>query len=367
LKEAKALHDENYNIRAILKYTGAFIAWVVGSGFATGQEILRFFASFGYASYGVILIDLAGFLFFGRIILRTGYENKEDGKFNHYKFYCGDKIGAAYSLLVPVILVLLMSVLISAAGATLSEYYGANHIIGSAVMAVMVLSAYLIGFEKLVRVVSLAGPVIIVFGFAVGVITVTSELPYFGEIGGYEKLLVSSQAAPNWAISAVLYLSLTFLCGSTYYTALGKSAKNKEDVKWGAVFGAIIVILVIAVMNTAILLNAGDAALLSVPTLYLAKKISDVMGAAFSIVLLLGTFSSCSAMMWSFCGKIFVEGTCKNRLVAIATSAVTFSVGLFPFRGLVGLLYPSFGYIGLFFIACVAYKGVKSSKRKHIN
>ena len=37
--------------------------------------------------------------------------------------------------------------------------------------------------------------------------------------------------------------------------------------------------------------------------LYLAKKISWVLGAVFSVFLVLGIFSSCSAMMWIVCQK----------------------------------------------------------------
>lgn len=39
------------NKKAVLKFSGAFIAWVIGSGFATGQEVLQFFTSYGYRSY----------------------------------------------------------------------------------------------------------------------------------------------------------------------------------------------------------------------------------------------------------------------------------------------------------------------------
>jgi len=353
--------QEEYNVRAIIKYAGAFIAWVVGSGFATGQEILRFFSSYGYASYGVVLLNLIGFLFIGQIMLLKGYENKKEEKFNHFKFYCGNKLGTVYSWLVSVTLVLLMSALVSGAGATLSEYYGINHFIGSAIMAAMVLCAYLIGFEKLVKILSMIGPAIIFFALFVGTVTVINGFHNIGEIGRYENELASVQAAPHWVISAALYLPLNFLCSSTYYTALGRSAENRNDAKWGAIVGAITVILVITIMNTAILLNAGDVTLLSVPTLYLARNISNTLGAVFSIVLILGIFSSCSTMMWSFCNQFFTEGTWKNRLAAIATSAVIFVIGLFPFRDLVGIFYPLIGYIGVVFVACVIYKGIKKA------
>ena len=353
----KALDKEEYNVKAIIKYAGAFIAWVVGSGFATGQEILRFFSSYGYASYCAVLFSLVGFIFIGQILLIKGHENRRVEKFNHFKFYCGNKLGTVYSWLVSATLVLLMSALVSGSGAALSEYYGINHYIGSAIMAAMVLCAYLTGFEKLVKILSMIGPAIIFFALFVGTITVINDFHSISEIGRYEKALASVQSAPHWVISAALYLPLNFLCSSTYYTALGRSAQNRKDAKWGAIAGAVIVVLVIAIMNTAILLNAGDAAALSVPTLYLARKISYSLGAVFSIVLMLGMFSSCSTMMWSFCNQFFKEGTWKNRLVAASTSVVTFTIGLFPFRELVGVFYPLIGYIGLVFVVCVIYKG----------
>lgn len=33
------------NILNIMKFAGAFIAFIIGSGFATGQEIMQFFTS----------------------------------------------------------------------------------------------------------------------------------------------------------------------------------------------------------------------------------------------------------------------------------------------------------------------------------
>jgi len=357
----KALDKEEYNVKAIIKYAGAFIAWVVGSGFATGQEILRFFSSYGYASYCAVLFSLVGFIFIGQILLIKGHENRRVEKFNHFKFYCGNKLGTIYSWLVSATLVLLMSALVSGSGAALSEYYGINHYIGSAIMAAMVLCAYLTGFEKLVKILSFIGPMIIVFILFIGTITVFNDFHNIYEIGVYEKELASVQSAPHWIISAILHLPLNFLCSSTYYTALGKSTENKNTAKWGAIIGSITIILVITIMNTAILLNAGDAASLSVPTLYLAKKVSYVLGAAFSIVLILGIFSSCSTMMWSFCNQFYKEGTWKNRLFAIVTSLIIFVIGLFSFRDLVGIFYPLIGYIGLIFVVCVIYKGVEKA------
>ena len=160
-----------------------------------------------------------------------------------------------------------------------------------------------IGFERLIRIVSAIGPVIILFTLLVGVVTVIRDFGNITQTGMYGAALAGLRPSPSWLVSSVLYLSLNFLSGSTYFTALGMTAKSRKDAKWGAVWGAATLVLSIAIMNTAILLHGGTAASLSVPTLYLAKKISFVLGAVFSIVLVLGIFSSCSTMMWTVCNR----------------------------------------------------------------
>ena len=348
--------------RAVIKFAGAFIAWVIGSGFATGQEVLQFFSSYGYWSYGVVLIDLIGFLFLGRALLLTGYDNRERQGFNQFKYFCGEKLGAFYSLLIPITLLLIMPVLISGAGATLSEYYGINHYIGSAIMAAMVLCAYLIGFERLIKVVSSIGPVIIAFALLVGTVTVIRDFDQFSDVAAYESVLSESQSSPHWLISAVLYLSLNFLCGSTYFTQLGISADNRKEAKYGAMLGAAALVLAIGIMSSAILFDAKDTAQLAIPMLFLAKKISYVFGAVFSVVLIFGIFSSCATMMWTVCNQFTRGGKKGNRIFAVCVAVFTFILGLFSFSELVGLFYPLVGYMGLIFVGCVVYKEIKGKK-----
>jgi uncharacterized membrane protein YkvI len=109
--------NQECNPVAVIKYTGAFMAWVIGAGFATGQEILQFFSGYGYASYGVVLLNLAGFLILGRIIITTGYDHQGAANFSHFVYFCGNKLGTLYTWLIMVTLVLLISVLTSGAAA----------------------------------------------------------------------------------------------------------------------------------------------------------------------------------------------------------------------------------------------------------
>ena len=226
-------------------------------------------------------------------------------------------------------------------------------------MAGAVLVTYFIGFNRLVKVLSFIGPSIIAFCLLVGVITVVRDFGSMGDVPAFEEALAAKQSAPNWVISAVLYVSYNFLCGSVYYTQLGKTAGSLKEARLGAIIGALALIAAITVISTAILLNGGEAAALDIPNLYLAKKISWVLGAVFSIFLVLGIFSSCSAMMWIVCQKFSFKDAKKDRWVAVAIAVGTFLMGLISFGDLIATLYPFIGYCGLIYMIGVMRKKLK--------
>lgn len=356
------MKENSLQISSVLRCAGGFVAWVIGSGFATGQEVLQFFTSYGFASYGIIFINLVGFLFIGTTLLTTGYQHREEDGFQHFEHYCGKKLGVFYSWLIPITLLPVMSVLISGAGATLNEYYGVNHYVGALIMAIAILIAYFIGFERLVSVLSFVGPSIIVFCLLIGFITVIKDWNNFDQIRSFELLLAESQSSAHWLISAILYVSYNFLCGSVYYTQLGKTTTSIREARAGAILGAILLIGSIAVINTAILLNGGETAVLAIPNLYLAKRISWVFGAVFSIFLVMGIFSACSAMMWTVCDKFTAHNQKIDRIVAICVAAGTFCLGLLSFGSLISIIYPLIGYAGILFLVCVFAKKYKEKR-----
>ena len=80
---------------------------------------------------------------------------------------------------------------------------------------------------------------------------------------------------------------------------------------------------------------------------------------AFSVILLLGMFSSCAATMWSICSNFFAVGSMKNKITAAIIVLAAYIISLFPFGSLVGMIFPLIGYYGFIYIGCVIYKGLK--------
>lgn len=350
------------NRKTVVRIAGAYVAWVMGSGFATGQEILQFFTSYGYYSFVLLGINLAGFLLIGPAILSAGNAHRGDPSYNHFVYFCGRRLGAFYSWFLPVSLFAGMIILISGAGATLQEYYGLNHYVGALLMAAMALGAYFVGFSRFVRIVSFIGPAIIAFSLFVGIVTVFRDFSGLEEIGGFTSSMQAKQPVPWWWLSGLLYISYNLCGGSKYYSALGASAGSAREAFLGGILGTFALMAAILLMNTAMLTDIGNCTVLDVPTLYLARGIAYALGAVFSVILIMGIFSSCSAMLWTVSEKFVVQGTRKSYVFASCACVLAFLLGLLPFSDLIGVIYTILGYTGLVFAGCVVRRRVKDMR-----
>lgn len=351
--------------KTVIRIMGAYVSWVMGSGFATGQEIFQFFTSYGYKSFILITINLAGFMLIGGMILVTGCRHRDDPSFSQTRFFCGKYLGSFYDWFIPISMFAGMVILVSGAGATLNEYYGLNHYIGAFLVAAAAFAAYVIGFQRFVRIISVIGPVIICFTVIVGAVTVINDFDGLSAAGSAAESMKQYQPVGMWWIAGILYISYNIADGSVFYTALGGSAGNIREALLGALLGSIALIAAILLMNTAMLAEAGSICGLSVPNLYLARRISPALGMAFSLILVCGIFSTCSAMLWTVGQKFTKQGTGKSCIFAGCIAAAAFVLGLLPFTDLIGTVYPYLGYAGLPYIICVIYKAIRRLCDRH--
>ena len=97
----------------VLRCAGAFPAWVVGSGFATGQELMQFFARYGEGGRWGVAIVLAGFLLTGPALLQAGYDRRGESDPDPFCWACGPVLGGIYRRLTPAASMLLLPVLVT--------------------------------------------------------------------------------------------------------------------------------------------------------------------------------------------------------------------------------------------------------------
>ena len=70
----------------VINYAGAFIALLIGSGFATGQELLQYFASWGYWGMAGVALVFVLMAYVGISFVSAGYHQRFENPNDIYKY-----------------------------------------------------------------------------------------------------------------------------------------------------------------------------------------------------------------------------------------------------------------------------------------
>lgn len=358
----------------VLKFAGAFVAFLIGSGYASGQEIMQFFTAYGIWSIGGLLIALVLFAWLGKVLMNYGHRHRDLGP-DHmadqgFRYYCGKCFGAFLAWFIPVFLLLVCIVMTSGAGATLAQYFGLPNWVGSAGMCALVLVTNFFGFKRIVDVIGIVGPVIIVFSVVIATVAIAANPGGLAQVGEHASTFAgmanATNGAPLWALAGLLYVAYNVTGSLPFFTQTGGTACSAREAKWGGIVGGIAFIGAAILMNIALLCHIEDVAQLEVPTLFLSDLISPVISIIFAVILMGGIYSTAAPMMWTSVNRFAPEGTKRNKAVLVVFSIIIMLIVSSPlsYGQLMGIVYPYTGYIGIAFIACVIVRQIIEAYNK---
>ena len=87
---------EKVSFKRVISFGGAFIALIIGSGFATGQELMQYFSSYGKLGALSLVLVFALFYIVGTELITTGYEKHFENPNDIYTEVSGKYIGKFY-------------------------------------------------------------------------------------------------------------------------------------------------------------------------------------------------------------------------------------------------------------------------------
>jgi len=122
----------------IITYSGAFMALLIGSGFATGQEILQFFKAYGLSGLFGVAICCVLFAFVAVEFVNYGHRGSFKNPNDVYKEICGKILGTFYDYFSVFFLFLSFIVMVAGSEATFIEQYQATRYVGGAILGLAV-------------------------------------------------------------------------------------------------------------------------------------------------------------------------------------------------------------------------------------
>ena len=347
----------------ILKFAGAYVACAIGSGFATGQEIMQFFTAHGTLSILGSIITMVLFSLLGGTIMKHARELELKVPGHIVKYYFGDTLGKIFEILFQVFLYAIFVIMIAGAGATLAEYYGIHPLVGRVCMAIVAFLSVILGLTKLTDILGSMGTVIVVFAVAVGLISFLMNMDGFSNANAVLSEIEMTKPNGGALFSSILYPGFNIVAVLVFSAGIGSSANNKKEAFYGGVLGGIFFGLAILCMNLGLLSQIGIVYNKEVPSLILADQLGHVIGVVFSVILICGIYTTAVPMLWGVTSQFAKEKTKKFTLVALILTIIAFILGMTDFSKLVNTVYPFSGYMGILLMVLILYR-VLSNKRK---
>lgn len=349
-------------MRQSFQIGGAFIGVIVGAGFASGQEVLQFFTSFGI--YGIIgsLLAMALFAFLGMNLTQLGSQLQTKSHQHAIRHICGKYLGPVVDVAITFFLFGVTVVMFSGSGAIFEQQFGIPGSVGNVLMAVLTIATVMLSVNKVISLISAFTPVLLL---VVIIITVYSLFNYdmtSAELAAAAASAAGSQAAPHWLLGAALYVSYNLAAGAAMMTVMGGTVKDAKIAARGGIIGGVGLGILILLINVSMLTQLKEIAAVPMPMLVLANNISPLIGGLMSIILLGMIYNTAVGMLYAFTARIVKPDSAKFKVSVGAFGAIAFASSFVGFVTLVGTVYPVMGYLGFTLIAAIVIAWVRKRK-----
>lgn len=360
--------------KTVFKIGGAYAAYQIGAGFASGQETIQYFGTWG----GVWPFVLPVIVFIWTIIYtisnyKVGATENFENPNEVFVYYHGPVLGRIMDYLVNITLALTSLVMFAGAGATVNQYSGLPVWVGAVGIGVISAAVVCLGLEKMLDVLGGCGILIIavmifvaVYGFITGDTSVMegqkNVLKYVDE-GIF--LQASAFGTHNPILSILGFGGLGFAVIITFTTSMGKQCKNMKTCVASAVMSSAFYVIGIIMVCWTMLEHLDYIASIEakVPMLAAVEDILPWMALPYCIIVLIGVFTTIAGYLWTCGRRVAPDGTWKQRIVVIAIAVVGITVGsMIPLDALVNFLFQIAGYMGIIMFVCVIAKEIQLRK-----
>jgi uncharacterized membrane protein YkvI len=360
---------EKTNLPRVLTYAGAIVAFLIGSGFATGQEILQYFTSYGYwGIFGTGLLVLVLMTYVAIEFFTVGQAKKFERPSLIFHYYCGKHLGTFFDFFSILFVFLSFTVMVAGAGAVFEEHYGMSKYIGGLGLAVAVGISVWFGLKSLVDVIGKIGPLIVVIAVALGIVGIVQNPAGIAEGNTLLPELELTQASTNWFMSGLSYVGFCMLWLAAFLTALGKTARSRKEAASGGLVGAVAFSVACIIVGLGLLANITRVGGTEIPMLVLASDVSPLLASGISVVILAGIYTTAVPLLWTVSSRFSADKTPRFKYLTIALAAAGTVIGLIlPFSQMVNLVYVINGYVGiLLLVLMLAKTGTRLARRRPV-
>ena len=351
------------NTKAAIRTAGMFIAGAIGSGFATGQEILQFFSAYGLKSIVGAAVMTLVFSLCGYSFLADGYELQPQEGGEIIEFYVGRKVGSVFRIYILFLQFSIFVIMITGAGAICSEMFGMKSLPVRVIISALAFAAAVSGLSRMSQITGVISYVVIIAAIGVGLYGALSSPTAISEADAIASSADIMKTEGGWLWSGLLYAALNIVAVANIGCMLGRNSPGRREAALSGILGGLLFGAAVCCADLGLLANLQEVYALDIPVLAIAEKINPTFKAFFSCIILCGVFTTSVSALWSFTSRFTEEGSARFYIIAAAAAVSAVFIGQTEFKTLIGIVYPITGYVGLLLIVGILIKRLKNRKK----
>lgn len=328
--------------RLAFTYLGA----LVGAGFASGQELLRFFAVYGVKGIGGALVAgvLLGLLGYLALKIVSKEKINDYGQFLNYLF--GPYWGLIMDGFLSLFLLLSLAVML-VAGGSLGAEQGLAFSWGFVLTAFFTGWVLLIGKEGVLWLNTFLIPGLLILTILISLNSLLSDLEIVRVISRPDLI------GTNWLKALFLYAAYNFVLGASLLASLGGTDQKKiKGIFWGGIiFGGIA-----ALISGALYQKLSLVKFRSLPFLVLAQAFAPAWAKLYAFFLWAAIFTTALGLGWGLVKRCERLIRAPRWLILLGLFLLTLPFLAWSLPEMVEFVYPFIGYGGLVLGAGLLYK-----------
>lgn len=331
------------NILESLKVSFVIIGTIIGAGFASGQEIYTFFNVYG-------LKGLLGFfiscMLIGIVIyktLRISMKLKEEEYEAFLKSIIPEKLRDNKILIftinniINIFLLISFFIMVSGFASYFFQEFQASKIYGGIIIAILSLITFFKDINGIVKINTYLIPILILLVILLGAKQINCGKLCFNNF---------QESNVRWILSSILYASYNSITLIPMLVSMKKMIKSKKQINQIVTIVTTVMTVLSVIIYFLIQVFIKDLEGIEIPIVYIAGLLGNIYKYLYGFVILVAIFTTAISAGYSFlvnCTKSKKQYT-YWAIIMCVTSVL---VSKLSFSGLINLLYPIFGYLGI--------------------
>lgn len=336
----------------------AYISFIMGAGFSTGQEVLQFFANHGRWGYATAIIAGLIITFIGMQISKLGYKLQSEDYAVSLNHLFGIKIGKIFDYVLVFFFYGLSVIMIAGTGSAFYDGFGLPPWIGTLSTVILLFVVLQFNFTNVAKLLGIITPFLIFTVLVIAGYSVLDPNVPFSEVDQHTE--ISRTPSGLWVWDAITYAGLVIANSFGFLIIMGAGSNSQLISKRGILIGGLIFTTLILLMTAALIANLEIANGVALPTLLMANEIHPALKILMTLIMIGVMFNSVIGVLYPFLTR-FTESYSKNyRLMLGVSLFLAFILSFVGFVDLVNFFYPIFGYVGILIAISFLVKWIRT-------